>query len=319
MSKRLLVTGVVGLVVGCGAYWAFAAAADKSLTPDKLPAAVSKTFKAAFPNGQIEKLDAEEENGVMVYDIEFKDGATEKETDITADGTMLEVTIVIEPKDLPPVAKKAIEKAAENGKLGRTEHIEISYGTKDGKVIKLPKTITHYAAELAKGDQAAEVVTEADGKVIEPAKWETAKVEKPEVKLELPDATMKTFKKTFPKGEIFKVDVDVENGVVVYDIEFKDAAVEKETDITSDGTMLEFTVVVEAKAVPEAAMKTVQKAAEGGKIGRIEKIELSYDTKDGKAIKKPKTITYYAIAIEKGGQSKEMSVNPDGTMFELVE
>ncbi|MGA2798295.1 MAG: hypothetical protein ABSE63_11995, partial [Thermoguttaceae bacterium] len=32
----------------------------------------------------------------------------------------------------------------------------------------------------------------------------------------VPDPVMKTFKSTFPDGKIFKVDVDVENGVTVY-------------------------------------------------------------------------------------------------------
>ena len=41
----------------------------------KLPDPVTKTFQATFPKAQITKLDAEEENGVTVYDIEFKDGA----------------------------------------------------------------------------------------------------------------------------------------------------------------------------------------------------------------------------------------------------
>ena len=42
----------------------------------------------------------------------------------------------------------------------------------------------------------------------------------------LPNPVKKTFKETFPKGEIFKVDVDQENGVTVYDIEFKDGKIE---------------------------------------------------------------------------------------------
>ena len=33
---------------------------------------------------------------MTVYDLEFRDGTTEKETDIAEDGTMLEYTIVID-------------------------------------------------------------------------------------------------------------------------------------------------------------------------------------------------------------------------------
>ena len=52
---------------------------------------------------------------------------------------------------------------------------EISYETKDGKTIKLPQTITHYAVELKKGDEGAEIVVDAAGKVIEPAKFTSPK------------------------------------------------------------------------------------------------------------------------------------------------
>jgi hypothetical protein len=137
----------------------------------KLPDAVKKTFDAKFPNGKILKIEAEEENGVMVYDIEFKDGAVEKETDITADGTMLEFTIVVDANAVPAPAMKPIQKAAEGATIKRLESIEISYETKGGKVIKLPKPVTHYAAELTRGGKTAEIVVGADGTVIEEAKW----------------------------------------------------------------------------------------------------------------------------------------------------
>jgi hypothetical protein len=132
----------------------------------------------------------------------------------------------------------------------------------------------------------------------------------------LPDPVMKTFKETFPKGEIFKLDVDQENGVTVYDIEFKDGTIEKETDITADGTMLEFTVVVDAKVVPAAAMKTIQKAAEGATIKRIECIEISHETKDGKAVKLAKPVTRYAAEIARGTETAEAVVAPDGVVVE---
>jgi uncharacterized membrane protein YkoI len=144
--------------------------------------------------------------------------------------------------------------------------------------------------------------------------FKLTKIEKPTVKL--PDPVAKTFQATFPKAQIAKLDVEEENGVTVYDVEFKDGAVEKETDITADGTLLEFTVVIPAKEVPVAAMKPVRAAAKGGKIGRIERVEISYETKDGKVIKLDKPITHYAVEIVKGGKTMEIVVAPDGTVVE---
>jgi len=143
-----------------------------------------------------------------------------------------------------------------------------------------------------------------------------AKIETPTRNIKLPDPVRKTFKTTFPKGEIFKMDVDEENGVTVYDLEFKDGVMEKETDIAADGTMLEFTVVIRARDVPPAVRKAVRRAAEGATMKRIERIEISYETKDGKAVKLARPITRYAVEITKGDRSTEIVVDPDGTVVE---
>ena len=159
----------------CGLSLLPVAARAQKATDTKLPEVVRKTFEARFPNAQIQKVDVEEEDGVTVYDVEFKDAQGEKETDIAADGTMLEITYVIQPKDLPEAAAKPILKAAEGATKGRTERIEISHQTKDGKAVKLPKPVTHYAMEMTKGDKSAEIIVDSDGKVLEEPKWSAGK------------------------------------------------------------------------------------------------------------------------------------------------
>ena len=136
-----------------------------------LPDSVEQTYRATFPKGEISKLDVSEENGVTVYDIEFRDGELEKETDIAADGTMLEFTLVIDAKAVPAAAMKTIRKTAAGAKLGRIERIELSYETKDGAIVKLPAPETRYAAEMTKKNLKAEVIVSPAGKVIEPAEW----------------------------------------------------------------------------------------------------------------------------------------------------
>jgi hypothetical protein len=144
--------------------------------------------------------------------------------------------------------------------------------------------------------------------------FKLTKIEVPPRDAALPDPVAKTFKATFPNAEITKVDVDAEDGVAVYDLEFKDGSTEKETDITADGTMLEFTIVVDAGDVPTAAMQTLRQTAKGALIRRIEYIEISYETKDGSVVKLPKSIIHYAVEIARGGKVAEIVVNPDGTM-----
>ena len=171
-----MILGLTGLV-GFALSSTTGRAQEKDLEA-KLPAPVKKTFRAKFPKAVIEKLDVEGEDGVTVYDLEFHDGTTEKETDITGDGTMLEFTVVIDAKDVPEAAMRSIRKAAEGATMKRIERIEISYETKDGKTIKLPKAVTHIAAEMTKGGRSAEIVVALDGKVLEPARWSADKAEK---------------------------------------------------------------------------------------------------------------------------------------------
>ncbi len=137
----------------------------------KLPKEVAKTFKKAFPQGKIAKVDAEQENGVTVYDIEFHEGKTEKETDIAGDGTMLEFSTAVDVKAVPEAALQAVRQAAEGAKIAGVEQIEISHQVKDGKVVKLPQPVTQYEVKLRKRDQTAEIVVATDGTVVEPAKW----------------------------------------------------------------------------------------------------------------------------------------------------
>jgi hypothetical protein len=172
MTHSRIVLLALGVILAPAA----GSAQDRDLEA-KLPAPVKKTFRTEFPRAVIEKLDVEEEGGVTVYDLECRDGTIEKETDITADGTMLEFTVVIEAKDVPEAAMKPIRKAAQGATMKRIERIEISYETKHGKTIKLPKPVTRYAVELSKGTRRAEIVVAPDGKEIEPARWGGGKEE----------------------------------------------------------------------------------------------------------------------------------------------
>jgi uncharacterized membrane protein YkoI len=177
MIRMCRVVVIAAVVMGLAAI-STTARAQKADAAAKLPDPVKKAFQAKFPKGEILKVDAEDENGVKVYDIEFKDGSIEKETDIAADGTVIEVTVVVEPRSVPYSAMYAIRNAAPNGRVKRIERVEISYETKDGKAVKLDKPRVCFEVEMTKGNQVAEVVVAADGKVVKAAKWSDAKAEK---------------------------------------------------------------------------------------------------------------------------------------------
>jgi hypothetical protein len=169
MSKLIqrggLITAFLGMVLILGT------AHSAPFPPEKLPEPVATTFKTMFPNGTIDKLDAEEEDGVMIYDFEFHAGEREKETDIAGDGTMVESTLVIPRANIPAAAMKGIQSAAKGATLGRCEWMETFYELKAGKVIKMDKPMIKYAAEMTKNGKKAEVIVSADGKVVEKPEW----------------------------------------------------------------------------------------------------------------------------------------------------
>jgi hypothetical protein len=138
---------------------------------ERLPDPVATTFAQAFPKGEILKFDAEDEGGVTVFDIEFRDGDIEKETDIASDGTMLEVSMVIAEPAVPAAALAALRQSAGDAALTRIEKVEVSYAIKEGKVAHLLKSMTYYEALLSKDGQHAEVVVSPSGEMVEAPRW----------------------------------------------------------------------------------------------------------------------------------------------------
>src|SRR4051794_15145668 len=150
-------------------------AAETTVSESTLPEAVRKTFTSKYPNATINKAESEKEGGVMVWDIEFREGRKHMETDIAEDGTMLEYSVQVTQKSLPKEALASIKKAAEGGKVKQTDKVSVSYEVKNGKTIKLDQPRTQYEASITKGDQTEDVIVDEHGKVIEEPKWDAAK------------------------------------------------------------------------------------------------------------------------------------------------
>ena len=87
-----------------------ARAQDKSkAAAGKLPANVLATLKARFPNAEIQKWTKEEEDGVVLYDIEFTQAGHKLEADIKADGAVHNWEKQIDLKELPAAVRKAVD------------------------------------------------------------------------------------------------------------------------------------------------------------------------------------------------------------------
>jgi len=170
MYMKALGTSLV--IVALLALYATAAQTTKKQTGKakvELPPAVAKTVADYRPSAEIAKVEVEKENGVTLYDIEFKAGQGEME--VAEDGSLIDIETVVQENDVPKPALEAIKSAAASAKVKQIGKSEIHAEAKNGKVTKLDTFRYVYEADLEKGSQVAEVEVAPDGKVIEAPKW----------------------------------------------------------------------------------------------------------------------------------------------------
>ena len=134
-----------------------------------LPPAVAETLKKECSDCAISKATREKENGVTIYDFEFKPG--QGEMDVAADGSVIDRETPARTDDVPAAALETIRKAAAGGKIKYIARDEIRAELKDGKVIKLDSPKYAYEADLEKGKQVGEVVVTPEGQITEGPKW----------------------------------------------------------------------------------------------------------------------------------------------------
>jgi hypothetical protein len=135
----------------------------------RLPPAVAATLKSECADCVIAKATKEMEDGVTVYDFEFKPG--QGEMDVAIDGSVIDRETDVKVDDVPAAALEAIRKAAAGGRIKQIEKDEIRAELKDGKVMKLDSPKYAYEADLIKGKQVGEVVVTPEGQVTEGPKW----------------------------------------------------------------------------------------------------------------------------------------------------
>jgi hypothetical protein len=150
---------------------------DTTVGESTLPDKVRGTFVEKFPNAVINKAKSATKDGVAVWNIEFRDGKSQRATDIAEDGTMLTVMANLTVKTVPKPVMRTLEAAVKDSgaKLGRLERMDVTSEAKDGKVVKLDKQTTRYAAEVTKDGQTAKIVVDEKGRVLEEPKFEATK------------------------------------------------------------------------------------------------------------------------------------------------
>lgn len=144
-------------------------AKEEKLKVSQLPPAVVQAIKTNCTGCLIGKATREVENGVTVYDIEFKH--RQGEIAVAEDGSIIDRETVVQLKEVPMAALEAIQRAASGGKIRQIAKGEIHAELKEGKIVKLGSPRYIYEAELVNGNRVAEIEVSPEGQVIEPAEW----------------------------------------------------------------------------------------------------------------------------------------------------
>lgn len=149
--------------------------AEKAEPEMELPAAVLEAIEINVPDAEVDFVEVTEENGITLYDIEFKEDRGEIE--MVEDGTVIDVVTIITMEELPEAAARAIKKATEGITISRLEKSEVRSEIKkeEGEVtvVKLGTRRYVYEAELVKDDQTGEITVDAEGNIVEPLEWDT--------------------------------------------------------------------------------------------------------------------------------------------------
>lgn len=156
-------------VVGVFSLATHTLAQETPVTVSQLPAAVKRTLEIACPDCKIDKAAREVENGVTIYDFEFKHG--KGEMDVTEDGLVVSRETVVHEKDVEAPARDAIRQAAAGGRVLQILREAVMADLLDGKVIKLDSPKFFYEAELAKAKEVAEIKVTPSGEVVETPVW----------------------------------------------------------------------------------------------------------------------------------------------------
>jgi hypothetical protein len=142
-----------------------AAAKEETIKASELPKAVGDAVNKRFPGLEFTSITKEtESDGKVVFDIELKQKGRKFETDVQADGTILEIEKEVATKDWPKALAGTVGTKYPRCKI--QEVLEVNL-VKDHKEIP-----DHLEVTLETADKkAAEVLTSLDGKSIkeEPA------------------------------------------------------------------------------------------------------------------------------------------------------
>lgn len=254
-----------------------AAGDSTSVVLSDIPPAVQRTINLQIGEGKLGDIDRTNENGEVIFDINFTTKAgDERDFSVADDGTLLSVEV--ELAETPAAVQKTIRAQASGWELE-----EISKNVDDADI--------SFDVDVLKDgrEKSFSVADDGDLMSMQVTLAETPAAVQATIKTQMAGGSLDSIDENFdPDGNSYDIEVATQSGGI------------KSFSIGTDGKLLSEEVALE-KTTP-AARKTIKDKIGDGRILRIDKSLL--EKKDG--------VLPYEIQARKDGKPFDFSVGPGG-------
>jgi len=314
MNRKLIgISAACALMAGAGS---FQARADK-VPLTQLPEPVQKAIKTHAAGQNLETVERETKDGQTVYEAEFKRDGLNRHMTFAADGTVvpdkhLSDLLSREPsmalRDLPAAVQKTVKE-----QQGGREVADIDKEMWNGKAV--------YEVEFKEKGPNSRIYVATDGSMVVDKNAKGGTYLGTQLS-DTPVAVQQTVKRLASSAEIVDVDQKMKNGTTTYDVEIKQAGMNRHLKIAADGTLMadstqrpsigervrervgldRDTTTMTLDQVPAAVQKTIKDNSDAGTLKPIKR-----EMRNGQ--------TRYDVEFEKQGKNHRLTIGDDGTIL----
>ena len=171
-------------------------------------------------------------------------------------------------EQVPEIVRKTIVKYAEDGEIREIE-LEKEHGN------------LFYEVEVMKEGREVEFMVSTEGEFLgfEQEDEDDEEEEEIERKIDLaeaPEAVREIILKSVGNNPIKEVEVEIEDGVAKYEVEYMVNGVEHGVECSATGEILELEHVIDVKSLPAAALRAINEKYPGAAIKEVEAVQVFF-------------------------------------------
>ena len=136
--------------------------------PARLTPAAIAAIKKVYPKATVQSVSVESVGPPILLKANLKEGASDREVEVTPDGILVSTQIDVALKDVPKSVQVAIRKATGTARVGKVEREDIFAAfDPNGNYEPLKTARVIYEAKIYQGGARREVQVAADGRTLE--------------------------------------------------------------------------------------------------------------------------------------------------------